>query len=74
MSNMEFYRQKIKARKEWPIFCYLVLDRADFICEICREKKATQVHHLTYERWGNELDEDIIAVCVDCHTGEHVND
>lgn len=30
-----------------------------------------QIHHLTYERLGAELDEDLIAICEKCHRAMH---
>ena len=49
-----------------------VLERAKFRCERdgCRNM-AEQVHHLTYERAGEELPEDLHAVCVPCHALFH---
>jgi hypothetical protein len=41
------------------------------MCEICRSHATGQVHHLTYERVGAELDEDLVAVCRPCHAGLH---
>jgi 5-methylcytosine-specific restriction endonuclease McrA len=37
-------------------------------CQRCgRERKALQVHHITYERLGCELDTDLMVVCPACH-------
>lgn len=37
-------------------------------CERCGKKRdALQLHHLTYERLGCELDTDLKVVCVACH-------
>lgn len=37
-------------------------------CEVCRCSHPTlQLHHLTYERFGCELDSDLQVVCADCH-------
>lgn len=38
-------------------------------CEECGIKLGDyfQVHHKTYERFGNELDEDLELVCYSCH-------
>lgn len=44
-----------------------VLTRAGGICEGCRERKATQVHHKSYEHVGNELLFELVAICDDCH-------
>ncbi|MGH2369964.1 MAG: hypothetical protein ACRDI2_17430 [Chloroflexota bacterium] len=32
---------------------------------------AAEVHHLTYERLGDELPEDLAALCAPCHRGAH---
>jgi len=45
-----------------------VLDRAKYICEGCGERRATQVHHLTYEDpRGEEMLFNLVALCRDCH-------
>jgi len=45
--------------------------RAEYTCEICKTATSFQVHHLTYERVGNENMEDLIAVCASCHEELH---
>src|SRR5262249_56361112 len=52
----------------------LVLDRADGLCERCRQAPATQVHHLTYEHIFGELLFELVAVCDDCHSRAHFGD
>lgn len=47
------------------------LFRCDYQCEICKRAKACQVHHWTYLRLGNELPQDLCAVCVRCHHAIH---
>jgi hypothetical protein len=41
------------------------------ICECCDYFPAAQAHHLTYERIGNELPSDLMAVCSYCHALIH---
>jgi hypothetical protein len=41
--------QEYLASKGWERTRRKVLDRARYICEGCRERRSTQVHHLTYE-------------------------
>lgn len=41
-------------------------------CEICRWRKAMQVHHVTYARLGFEHPLDLTAVCVQCHHEIHI--
>lgn len=40
-------------------------------CAQCYYRKAVQVHHLTYERWKEELLTDLIPVCRGCHCKIH---
>ncbi len=48
-----------------------VYARSQFICECCGEHEAVHVHHLTYERAGRELPEDLQHVCIVCHCAAH---
>lgn len=48
-----------------------VLERASYLCELCTQIVASEVHHLTYFRLGNELLSDLLAVCEDCHAFLH---
>lgn len=45
--------------------------RSGFVCEECHENYAVHVHHLTYERAGHELPEDLEHVCIACHCAAH---
>ena len=47
-----------------------VLARDKRICQGCGDT-ATQVHHLTYARVGDELLLDLTSVCGDCHARLH---
>ena len=52
-----------------------ILERASHICERCRKRRATEVHHLTYIRTYirvfQELPSDLVALCKPCHTEIH---
>jgi hypothetical protein len=50
------------------------LQRVGFRCEKCRVGRNLQVHHLTYERLGEELFADLEVVCRGCHLGLHVHE
>lgn len=56
---------------EWRIRRANILARDGGICRICIEAEARQVHHLTYDRVGEELDEDLVSVCFNCHKSLH---
>lgn len=49
----------------------LVMERAGGLCEGCRQRPATQVHHLTYEHVGCEMLWELVAVCRNCHERVH---
>ena len=55
------------ASDAWGARRSIVLARARSICECCEYYSATQVHHKIYERIGQELDTDLMAVCNFCH-------
>jgi 5-methylcytosine-specific restriction endonuclease McrA len=52
-----------------------VLERAADHCEGCGRPLSSfnsQLHHVTYCRaYGDELPEDLMALCDDCHKAEH---
>ena len=48
-----------------------ILHRANYICEKCRTRPATEVHHLTYIRVFGELPSDLVALCRQCHSEIH---
>jgi len=52
---------------EWAELRSQILARSSNVCEVCEHFPATQVHHITYERIGAELPNDLLAVCCFCH-------
>ena len=43
------------------------LERADHRCQVCNSPHELQVHHRTYEHWGNERLTDLTVLCRSCH-------
>ena len=37
-------------------------------CERCGSVKQLEIHHITYERLGRELDSDLLVLCPGCHS------
>jgi hypothetical protein len=64
------YDQYMKS-PEWRERRSQVLQRCKGICEGCGKNHAVQVHHLTYERLGDEMLFDLVAVCLHCHERLH---
>lgn len=43
-----------------------------FMCEYCRKEKAVDIHHLSYRsHGGNDLPDNLIALCRKCHLAHH---
>jgi hypothetical protein len=70
-TNFKAHHGKYLKSPEWQKKRAKVLQRAKGICEGCGEAKATQVHHLTYEHWRDELMFELVAVCDACHDKCH---
>ncbi|MCP4363526.1 MAG: hypothetical protein GY796_36470 [Chloroflexi bacterium] len=64
------YRRHLKSDK-WQKTRLRILRRDGFKCTKCRSRDRLQVHHLTYERVGNEDDDDLITLCDDDHAAVH---
>lgn len=58
---------------EWHRRRRAVLERDKNLCQGCRINRATQVHHLIYDRVGREMLFDLVAVCDDCHNAIHAD-
>jgi hypothetical protein len=63
--------QEYLCSPEWRRRRDLVLSRAHGVCEGCREREASEVHHLTYQNIGNEFLWELVAVCRGCHERVH---
>jgi 5-methylcytosine-specific restriction endonuclease McrA len=59
------------ASPEWQLIRKDKLERAGYRCERCGVSMnagyTLDIHHLTYERLGDELPEDLLVVCRPCH-------
>lgn len=58
---------------KWKQLRQRVLQRDNHLCQGCRRAAATQVHHLTYVRVGDELLFDLVSVCDGCHDRAHAD-
>lgn len=56
---------------EWRVKRRKVLNRANGMCEGCLDRKATQVHHLTYKHVFREFMFELVAICDECHDRMH---
>jgi hypothetical protein len=63
---LEWYDAYLASSK-WRERRQLVMQRAGGMCEGCGKAPASEVHHLTYERVGDEMLFDLVAICHPCH-------
>ncbi len=55
---------------EWKARRQRAVELAGYCCEKCGATAwdtKLEVHHLTYERLGDEADKDLVALCPKCH-------
>ena len=67
------YRRYLNSQA-WAARRAEILARADGECEECGATLLpgeAEVHHLSYERVGRELPEDLVALCPGCHRRAH---
>lgn len=57
----------------WKRVSYMVKKEAGFKCSQCGSMKRLEVHHLSYENKGDEMNhlEDLVCLCHNCHSKEH---
>ena len=65
-----WYNEYLKSDK-WQRKRRRVLLRDNEKCQACQDRKATEVHHLTYDRVGDEPLFDLVSICKTCHDFIH---
>ena len=60
-------RFRYYASREWAVLKEAVRERSGGKCERCLVAEHEETHHVTYERMGWELPEDLQGVCGPCH-------
>lgn len=48
-----------------------VRKRNHYLCELCNMRYGTVVHHRTYKHLGQELMEELLHLCTECHGAVH---
>lgn len=65
-SSRENYRSYL-ASPAWQEKRVAAFKRCGGICEGCKSAPATEIHHVSYERFKRELPGDLAALCHPCH-------
>jgi 5-methylcytosine-specific restriction endonuclease McrA len=62
MDYQEYIRSdRWKETRQWILIFW------NYRCALCNSRERVEVHHRTYERLGQELTTDCIALCNRCH-------
>ena len=64
-------KQQYLQSNEWKVLKQTKLNQADYKCELCSSPYNLHLHHLTYERLGNEYLSDLSILCSECHQRQH---
>ncbi len=65
------YEKYISSSSKWKTICAQIRNRDDNKCRLCDSTEKLHVHHLTYERLGNERLQDLVTLCELCHSDQH---
>jgi 5-methylcytosine-specific restriction endonuclease McrA len=65
----ELKREYLKSQK-WKKMKKFIHFR-DGVCQLCGSDKNLEVHHITYDRLGDENPDDLILLCRTCHQDIH---
>lgn len=69
--NCTAYTEQYLNSTHWKIKRHQAIQRAGGECENCGASYDLVVHHLTYERLGQEEDDDLEVLCRECHRMVH---
>jgi len=55
--------------KKWQEFRSFILEKYEYTCFICgiKKKKGLHVHHINEEKYGNEVEKDVVLLCSTHH-------
>lgn len=68
--NSREYNAHLNSDK-WKAIAEQTQKRDGYRCRDCGTQAHLHVHHLTYDRFGNELLQDLKTLCKECHAKEH---
>ena len=63
--------KEVLQSNEWKIKRQKVIKRCNNICEGCGSNPVEEVHHLTYDRLGEEFLFQLLGLCKNCHSEIH---
>lgn len=71
IDRKKWYKDVYLKSPHWQKLRKIVLENADYKCQVCGESKPLDIHHNTYGNLGHEKISDLIALCKHCHKLYH---
>jgi 5-methylcytosine-specific restriction endonuclease McrA len=65
------YRKYLLSER-WRLKRFKAIWAAGAMCERCKSRVDLEVHHLSYENFGNEFPWQLQVLCKQCHKAEHL--
>lgn len=62
------------ASAKWKSLRRRAIEREGGLCQGCRLVDGIEVHHMTYDRLGDELLTDLVLFCIPCHERFHAKE
>lgn len=59
--------RKYLTSEHWDDIRTRAYERARYRCQVCNGQESLNAHHRTYDRVGQERDDDITVLCAECH-------
>lgn len=69
-NHVASYSEYLKS-EHWLHVRERALKAAKYMCVVCGSSGQLDVHHRSYERLGNEDEDDVTVLCGDCHRTFH---
>lgn len=72
VSYIKANKRTYLASPQWQTLRKVILKRDSYTCQGCGiDGVPLEIHHITYVRFEEELESDLVAVCRDCHQAIH---
>lgn len=72
LNHYRQWKQQYLKSLEWKALKSKVLNRDNYTCQSCNTNGISlEVHHITYQNFGNEDLADLVSLCRNCHQAIH---
>lgn len=73
-SEYSTYKEYLKHPK-FLVVRKQAMEKANWTCQVCKQVRSTEVHHLHYPKWGTfDIIDNLVPICHQCHCKIHGKD